>query len=67
MLEKSCSPAELETYHALCHEFCDIFAWSYEEILGIDSSIVEHNIKMYLDIKLVREAFVLFIQRRLLP
>ena len=38
---KSCSPSELETYNALFREFRDIFAWSYEEILGIDSSIVE--------------------------
>jgi len=48
---KSCSPSELETYSALFREFRDIFAWSYEEIPGIDSSIVEHEIKMYPNVK----------------
>ena len=48
---KSCSPSELDSYHTLFHEFRDIFAWSYEEMLGIDSSIVEHKIKMYPDVK----------------
>ena len=36
-------------------EFIDIFAWSYEEVPGIDSSIVEHDIKMYPDVKPVRQ------------
>ena len=48
---KYCSPSELETYCALFPEFRDIFSWSYEEMLGIDSSIVEHEIKMYHDVK----------------
>ena len=49
----SCSPLELESYHSLFREFRDVFAWSYEEILGIDSSIVEHTINMYPDVKLL--------------
>ena len=40
-------------YIPLFHEFRDVFAWSYDEIPGIDSSIVEHEIKMYPDVKLV--------------
>ena len=48
---KSCSSSELEVYYALFHEFRDVFAWSYEEIPGIDSSIVEHEIKMCPDDK----------------
>ena len=32
---KSCSPSELDIYRALFHEFQDIFAWSYEEMLGM--------------------------------
>ena len=51
---KSCYPSELETYRAIFGEFRDIFAWSYEEMPGIDSSIVEHEIKMYLDVKPIR-------------
>ena len=37
------------------HEFHDVFSWSYEEIPGIDTSIVEHTINMYLDVKPVRQ------------
>lgn len=53
-VRKSCSPLELDSYHTLFHEFRDIFTWSYEEIPSIYSSIVEHEIKMYLDVKPVR-------------
>ena len=35
---------EIVIYTALFKEFCDIFSWSYEEMLGIDPSIVEHEI-----------------------
>ncbi len=48
---KSCSPSELETYCALFREFRDAFAWSYEEMPSIDLSIVEHEIKIYPDVK----------------
>jgi hypothetical protein len=41
----SCSPNEIVTYTSLFKEFCDIFAWSYEEIPGIDPAIVVHEIK----------------------
>ena len=51
---KCCSTPELEIYKALFREFRDVFAWSYDEMPGIDSSIVEHKIKMYLDVKPVR-------------
>eukprot|EP00253_Pinus_taeda_P018590 PITA_18590 len=52
---KSCSSLELEIYCALFCKFRDVLAWSYEEMLGIDSSIFEHEIKMYLDVKPVRQ------------
>ena len=32
-----------------------MFSWSYEEIPGIDPAIVVHEIKTYLDAKLVRQ------------
>ena len=51
----SCSPSELESYRSLFHEFLYVFSWSYEEILGRDTSIVEHTINMYLDVKPVRQ------------
>ena len=39
-----CSPEEIAIYTALFKEFCDVFSWSYEEMPGIDPSIVEHEI-----------------------
>ena len=42
---KNCSVDESKAYKALFKEFCDIFSWSYEEMLGIDPSIVVHGIK----------------------
>jgi hypothetical protein len=42
-----CSPEEIVTYTSLFKEFRDIFAWSYEEMPGIDPSIVVHEIKTY--------------------
>ena len=38
------SPEDIAIYTALFKEFHDVFAWSYEEMLGIDPSIVEHKI-----------------------
>ena len=39
MLGASCSPKEVAAYKALFQEFCDIFAWSYTEMLSLDPSI----------------------------
>ena len=38
------SPKEISIYTSLFKEFRDVFSWSYEEIPGIDPSIVEHQI-----------------------
>jgi hypothetical protein len=51
----SCSPEEIVTYTSLFKEFHDIFAWSYEEMPGIDPSIVVHEIKTYPGAKPVRQ------------
>jgi hypothetical protein len=50
-----CSSDEIITYTSLFKEFCDIFAWSYEEIPGIDPEIVIHEIKTYPNTKPVRQ------------
>ena len=50
-----CIEDEIQTYKALFQEFCDVFAWSYEEIPEIDPSIVVHEIKTYPDAKPVRQ------------
>ena len=43
----NCSPEEIAIYIALFKEFYNVFSWSYEEIPGIDPSIVEHEIRNY--------------------
>jgi hypothetical protein len=50
-IEASCSTDELHTYKALFQEFRNVFAWSYEEMPGIDPDIIVHEIKKYLDAK----------------
>jgi hypothetical protein len=50
-LGANCTPDKVVSYTTLLKEFFDVFAWSYEEIPGIDPSIVVHEIKNYPDIK----------------
>ena len=38
---------ETEYFRVLFKELCDIFSWMYEEIRGIDRSIVVHDIRTY--------------------
>ena len=40
-----CSQDEIREYTELFKEFRDIFAWSYDEMPGIDPRIIEHEIK----------------------
>jgi hypothetical protein len=54
-LGANCTPDEVVSYTALFKEFRDVFAWSYEEMPGIDPSIVIHEIKTYPDAKPVRQ------------
>jgi hypothetical protein len=49
------SPEEIQIYIDIFKEFRDVFSWSYEKIPGIDPKIVEHEITMYPDAKLVRQ------------
>jgi hypothetical protein len=51
----SCFTDEVCTYKAPFQEFCDVFAWNYEEMPGIDPDIVVHEIKTYPDAKPVRQ------------
>jgi hypothetical protein len=60
----SCSPNEIQTYKALFKEFCDVFAWSYEEMFGIDPDIVVHEIKTYPDTKPIRQRLCLVHPRK---
>jgi hypothetical protein len=54
-LSANCSPEEVEAYTDLFKEFCNVFTWSYEEMLGIDPSIIVHEIKTYTAVKPVRQ------------
>jgi hypothetical protein len=47
------SPEEVRIYIDLFKEFDNAFSWSYEEMLGIDPRIVEHEITTYPDAKMV--------------
>ena len=49
------STEETESYKDLFKEFRDIFAWTYEEMPKIDSSIVVHEIRTYPTAKPVRQ------------
>lgn len=51
----TCSLEEIKIYTSLFREFRDMFAWLYEEMLDMDTSIVVHEIPMYPDAKLVRQ------------
>jgi hypothetical protein len=46
-LGANCTPEEVVSCTALFKEFRDVFAWSYEEMLRIDPSIIVHEIKTY--------------------
>jgi hypothetical protein len=50
-----CSPEEIMIYTELFKEFRDVFAWSYEEMPGINPRMVKHEIRTYLDAKPVRQ------------
>lgn len=43
----NCNLEEIQLYTDLFREFCDVFAWSYEDMPGIDPSIVVHEIPTY--------------------
>lgn len=40
------TPKEICLFKDLFKEFCDVSVWSYEEMLGIDPSIVEKSRKV---------------------
>lgn len=47
-------PNKMMVYNELFKEFHYVFAWSYEEIPGIDLEILVHEIPTYPGVKLVR-------------
>jgi hypothetical protein len=53
------TPEEVVSYTALFKEFHGVFAWSYEEMPGINPSIVVHEIKTYPGVKPIRQKLCL--------
>ena len=54
-IDVDCSLEQIMIYTELFKQFHDVFAWSYEEMPGIDPRIVEHDIKTYPDANLVQQ------------
>jgi hypothetical protein len=54
-IRASCSSDKIVAYTSLFKEFCDIFAWRYKEMSGIDPEIAIHEIKTYPDAKPIRQ------------
>lgn len=54
-ISASYSPNEIKKYNTIFQEFFDVFAWSYEDMPGINLSIVVHEIKTYPDAKLIQK------------
>ena len=63
-LGQSCNLTKIKAYTTLFKEFCDVFAWSYEEIPMIDPSIIVHEIKTYPDAKPVLQKLCLVLPRK---
>lgn len=55
MIGANCTHEEITLYKARFTKLCDIFAWSYEEMPGIDPRIIVHEIKTYTRPKPVRQ------------
>ena len=55
LIGADCSPDEIELYTTLFKDFRDVFAWSYEEMPGIDPKIFEHEIKTYPGARPIRQ------------
>jgi hypothetical protein len=51
----TCFDDEVITYKDIFQEFCDVFAWIYEEMSGIDPDIIVHEISTYPDAKPVQQ------------
>ena len=50
------SPEEEANYIELLMEYRDIFAWSYDEMLGLDPMVVVHQLKVKNMARLVKQA-----------
>ena len=65
-VSKSCSPLEIDNYHALFPKFRDIFARSYEKMPAFTVVLLNMKSKCTLMSSQFDRGFNLFIQRKLL-
>jgi ribonuclease HI len=54
-LGTQCSDEEKVKFTKLLREFQDVFAWSYEDLLGFDPTLIQHSITIKEGIKIVRK------------
>jgi len=49
------SPIEKQDLISLIREYIDIFAWSYEDMSGLDPQVAMHHLNIKLDAKPVKQ------------
>jgi hypothetical protein len=54
-LRAQCSDEENAKFTELLHEFQDVFAWSYKDLHGFDSALIQHVIPNKEGVKPVRK------------
>jgi hypothetical protein len=54
-LGKVCTELEKRDFVKLCHEFSDVFSWTYDDLKGFDPSLFQHSIDLDQDAKHVRQ------------
>jgi hypothetical protein len=54
-LSKNLSPQEKEDYISLIQDYIDVFAWSYEDMSGLDPEVAMHRLDIKSDAKLVKQ------------
>ena len=55
-IRASLSNEEEDKYMSLLTEYRDIFAWSYKEMLGLDSKVVVHHLVIKLGYRSIKQA-----------
>lgn len=50
-----CNHQEIASFTCLFKEFRDVFSWSFEEMPGIDPLVVENEIKVYENARIVSQ------------
>ena len=54
-ISESLSPIKKQDLISLIQEYIDIFAWSYEDMPGLDHQVAMHSLNIKSDAKLVKQ------------